>query len=95
MGAMLAEEALGSKMPRPAVYAGRYRRENVAISGASTTPPDFLHVPEQMQLLQDWYAGTTGMNPIARAAELHTRFVEIHPFVVSVLMIVRDVTGAQ
>lgn len=61
--------------------AGRYRRENVVISGASTTPPDFLHVPEQMQLLQDWYAGTTGMNPIARAAELHTRFVEIHPFV--------------
>lgn len=61
--------------------AGRYRRENVVISGASTTPPDFLHLPEQMQGLQDWYAGSTGMNPIARSAELHARFVEIHPFV--------------
>jgi len=61
--------------------AGRYRRENVVISGASTTPPDFLHLPEQMHSLQEWHTGAAGMNPIARAAELHARFVEIHPFV--------------
>jgi pyruvate/2-oxoglutarate dehydrogenase complex dihydrolipoamide dehydrogenase (E3) component len=32
--------------------AGRYRQENVVIAaGASTTPPDFLHLPEEMKLL--------------------------------------------
>lgn len=61
--------------------AGRYRRENVVIAGASTTPPDFLHLPEEMALLIDWYEKASRMNPIERAAELHTRFVKIHPFV--------------
>ncbi|MBN3841694.1 Fic family protein [Burkholderia sp. Ac-20349] len=61
--------------------AGRYRRENVVIAGASTTPPDFLHLPAEMAALIDWdtHAGT--MHPVARAAQLHTRFVKIHPFV--------------
>jgi Fic family protein len=57
--------------------AGRYRQENVVIAGASTTPPDFLHLPEEMQALLEWHA----MHPVERAAELHTRFVKIHPFV--------------
>lgn len=61
--------------------AGRYRRENVRISGASTTPPDFLHVEEAMQQLLDWNASQTGHHPARHIAELHTRFVEIHPFV--------------
>lgn len=61
--------------------AGRYRKENVVINGASTTPPDFLHLPESMQSLGTWYAGVRDMHPVLRAAELHTRFVEIHPFV--------------
>ena len=61
--------------------AGRYREENMAISGASTTPPDFLHLPAEMAALMAWYEGAAAMNPIARAAELHTRFVKIHPFV--------------
>jgi Fic family protein len=61
--------------------AGRYRQENVVIAGASTTPPDFLHLPEAMRLLGVWYEGAGDMHPIQRASELHTRFVEIHPFV--------------
>lgn len=63
--------------------AGRYRRENVVISGASSTPPDFLHVHEAMKVFHTWCetSNQIGINPIARAAELHTRFVEIHPFV--------------
>ncbi|KXU39370.1 cell filamentation protein Fic [Ventosimonas gracilis] len=61
--------------------AGRYRRENVVISGASTTPPDFLHLDEAMQQLIAWHEQADQMHPIARASELHTRFVEIHPFV--------------
>jgi Fic family protein len=61
--------------------AGRYRRENVVISGASTTPPDFLQLPAQMAGLIEWHAQADAMNPVVRAAELHTRFVKIHPFV--------------
>lgn len=61
--------------------AGRYRRENVVISGASTTPPDFLHLDEEMERLVAWHEQARHMHPIERAAELHTRFVEIHPFV--------------
>ncbi len=34
--------------------AGRYRRENVVISGASTTPPDAHHVDEAMWSLLAW-----------------------------------------
>jgi Fic family protein len=61
--------------------AGRYRRENVVIAGASTTPPDFLHLAEEMRGLIDWYEGADHLHPVRRASELHTRFVEIHPFV--------------
>ncbi len=61
--------------------AGRYRRENVVIAGASTTPPSFLHLPERMALLLDWYKGASTLHPIMRAAVLHTRFEEIHPFI--------------
>ncbi|ARP88224.1 Fic family protein [Bordetella genomosp. 9] len=61
--------------------AGRYRRENVVISGASTIPPDFLHLDEEMQRLIAWHAQAGQMHPIERASELHTRFVKIHPFV--------------
>lgn len=61
--------------------AGRYRRENVFISGASTTPPDFLHLDQAMNGLISWYEASTSLHPVARIAELHTRFVEIHPFV--------------
>ncbi len=61
--------------------AGRYRRENVVIAGASTIPPDFLHLGEEMRGLIEWYEGADQLHPIERASELHTRFVEIHPFV--------------
>ena len=61
--------------------AGRYRRENVAITGASTTPPSFLHLDDEMRALIDWHQRADTMPPVARAAELHTRFVKIHPFV--------------
>ncbi|CDW92600.1 MULTISPECIES: Fic family protein [Thiomonas] len=64
-------------------YAGRYRTENVAIVGASHTPPAAVQVPERMTELMRWLNSTPsgGLHPVARAAEFHTRFVEIHPFV--------------
>lgn len=61
--------------------AGRYRRENVVVTGVSTTPPDFLHLPQEMASMVEWYEAASELNPISRAAELHTRFVKIHPFV--------------
>lgn len=61
--------------------AGRYRRENVVISGASMTPPDFLHIDREMQQLIQWHERSARMHVIERAAELHARFVKIHPFV--------------
>jgi Fic family protein len=64
------------------VEAGRYRRENVLIAGASFQPPSHILIPERMQDLATWHqTDAQHLHPIARAAELHTRFVEIHPFV--------------
>lgn len=61
--------------------AGRYRHENVVIAGASTTPPDFLHLPQEMGQLIAWSERSSSMHTVKRSAELHTRFVKIHPFV--------------
>jgi Fic family protein len=61
--------------------AGCYRRENVVIAGATTTPPDFLHLPQEMGQLIEWYDQAGSMHAVKRAAELHTRFVKIHPFI--------------
>ena len=62
--------------------AGRYRMENVLISGANHIPPDYFIVPEQMQKLifeknREWIQ----YHPIIRAALLHGEFVKIHPFI--------------
>jgi fido (protein-threonine AMPylation protein) len=61
--------------------AGRYRTENVVITGAGFTPPDHFHLPEKMAELIRWYhTDAKRLHPIDRASQLHTRFVEIHPF---------------
>lgn len=61
--------------------AGSYRHENVVIAGASTTPPTFWHLTEEMPQLIAWHGSAGSMHPVARASELHTRFVKIHPFI--------------
>jgi Fic family protein len=61
--------------------ACRYRHVNVTIAGARTTPPDFLDLPAELAALVGWHAREGHMHPVARAAQLHTRFVRIHPFV--------------
>jgi Fic family protein len=60
--------------------ACRYRHVNVTIAGARTTPPDFLDLPAELAALIEWHARGEHMHPVARAAEFHTRFVKIHPF---------------
>jgi len=61
--------------------AGQYRHENVAIAGASTTPPMFLQVPDEMARLVAQYQPSGSAHPVVRAAGLHAHFERIHPFV--------------
>ncbi|MFA6294479.1 MAG: Fic family protein, partial [Victivallales bacterium] len=61
--------------------AGVYRNVKVIISGTDFLPPSPGEVPGLMKKL---IAGITEMekrNPIMAAADLHTEFVNIHPFV--------------
>lgn len=62
--------------------AGRYRQQNVLISGTGFTPPDFLHVREHMEGFCHWRADEAfNLHPVERAARVHADFVNIHPFV--------------
>lgn len=61
--------------------AGRYRRENVTIKGATHVPPDYIHVPEMMEKLIISYNSWNCYHPIIKAALLHGELVKIHPFV--------------
>jgi Fic family protein len=61
--------------------AGVYRKSNVIISGASHTPPDYLKVPQLMTDLIEWYNQECDLHPIEKAAILHSKFVNIHPFI--------------
>ena len=62
--------------------AGRYRTENVIISGASHIPPDAVIVPELMEkLIYRYDEWKEKYHPIIVAALLHAEFVKIHPFI--------------
>ena len=61
--------------------AGRYRKENVTIKGATYIPPDYLKVPELMEKLILTYNTWNEYHPIIQAALLHGELVKIHPFV--------------
>lgn len=62
--------------------AGRYRQQNVLISGATTNPPDHTLLNDQMAQFIDWYNQEAHiLHPIERAAKVHADFVGIHPFV--------------
>lgn len=61
--------------------AGRYRRENVTIKGATHIPPDYFKVPELMEKLVLNYNNWNDFHPIIQAALLHGELVKIHPFI--------------
>lgn len=61
--------------------AGRYRKENVTIKGATHIPPDYLKVPELMEKLILNYNTWNEYHPIIQAALLHGELVKIHPFI--------------
>lgn len=61
--------------------AGKYRLENVVISGASQKPIDYIKVPEEMEKLMNKYEEWDKYHPLIRSALLHGEFVFIHPFI--------------
>lgn len=61
--------------------AGRYRKENVTIKGATHIPPDFVKIPELMEKLILNYETWNKYHPIIQAALLHGELVKIHPFI--------------
>jgi len=63
------------------INAGKYRNENVFISGAMHVPPAYMNVPYEMQKLINQYQAWQGLHPVVRACYLHGEFVKIHPFV--------------
>jgi Fic family protein len=63
------------------INAGKYRSENVFISGAKHVPPIYMNVPYEMQKLIAKYQGWKDLHPVVRACFLHGEFVKIHPFV--------------
>jgi len=63
--------------------AGFYRRNRVMVVGANFVPTNHVKIDREMNALEDWYKSQEAkeLHPIERAAELHTRFVTIHPFI--------------
>lgn len=62
--------------------AGRYRTENVIISGAGHIPPESVIVPELMEkLIYRYDEWKERYHPIIVAALLHAEFVKVHPFI--------------
>ncbi|NQT60981.1 MAG: Fic family protein [Bacteroidetes bacterium] len=62
--------------------AGSYRRYNVRIVGAHHLPPQAVKVPALMEEFLAWYYSNEYTKSVAEiAAEIHYRFVMIHPFI--------------
>jgi len=61
--------------------AGKYRNMNVFISGSKYPVTEIKSIPAEMDGLLQWIATVRGqLHPVAFAAQLHKRFVFIHPF---------------
>jgi len=62
--------------------AGVYRRHNVRIVGAFMIPPQSIKVKNKMEELMNWYYENKYLIPIPElAAQMHYKFVCIHPFI--------------
>ncbi len=61
---------------------GRYRNENVLISGAKHIPPKHFELDYLMQkLVKEYNQEWEDLHPVVRATLLHGEFVKIHPFI--------------
>ena len=62
--------------------AGRYRSENVVISGAQHIPPKHYEINDLMQkLIVEYQNEWKAFHPVIRATLVHGEFVKIHPFI--------------
>lgn len=62
--------------------AGKYRAENVVISGAKHIPPKHYEVNDLMQkLIEEYATNWVDYHPVIKATLLHGEFVKIHPFI--------------
>ncbi len=62
--------------------AGKYRTENVVISGAMHIPPKHYEINHLMQkLITEYQNDWQDYHPVVRATLLHGEFVKIHPFI--------------
>jgi len=61
--------------------AGKYRKENVTIKGATHIPPDYIKIPELMEKLILNYETWNKYHPIIKSALLHGELVKVHPFI--------------
>ena len=61
--------------------AGKYRVENIKISGATQVPTNYIKVPEEMEKLIYRYKEWNQYHPLIRFALLHGEFMFIHPFI--------------
>jgi len=62
-------------------WAGKYRQIEVFIRGSIYEPPKPNIVPSKMKQLLEWLKKQQATHPVKLAAELHGRFVIIHPFI--------------
>ena len=60
--------------------AGVYRNQNVRITGSQTILPNYMKVPDLMEEMEQWLHSTND-NLLMIAADLHYKFVRIHPFI--------------
>ncbi|MEH7613005.1 Fic family protein [Gottfriedia acidiceleris] len=61
--------------------AGKYRQNNVRISGSEHRPPEHIFVQQEMDNLMHWYEVSKDiLHPVELATLLHFKFVYIHPF---------------
>ena len=64
------------------INAGKYRSENVVISGAKHIPPKHYEIGDSMQKLMVEYQNEWKVfHPVVRATLIHGEFVKIHPFI--------------
>ncbi|MFD3261369.1 Fic family protein [Paenibacillus lentus] len=62
-------------------FAGRYRLNNVVISGSKHVPLSYIQVTSEMEKMLAWYDDVKEkLHPIELAALFHFKFVYIHPF---------------
>lgn len=62
--------------------SGKYRKENVLISGAKHIPPKYYELDCLMQkLIKEYQKEWHEYHPVIKATLLHGEFVKIHPFI--------------